>query len=143
MMVGRAKLRTALQLNARPFTVSGGVAFVYGDIGYLLADGTVRLGISTSQVPAECRVMCVASGGVADGARGLFVRGPVDVPNFPTVGTPNALGYIDKVAGKTTATPPDYTDGDRWIKITGYWTETDVYHFSPSIIVAATELYAP
>ena len=104
-LVGRIKARSALQLDARPFLVSA-TGFAYGQAGYLLADGSVRPARSdVSQVVADAVVMCVAPAGVANGATGLFVRGPVDVPGMPAA-TPGDLAYVDKTAGTITTVAP-------------------------------------
>jgi hypothetical protein len=141
-LVGRIRQRTALQLNARPYTVSGGVAFAYGEIGYLLADGTVRLAQSDgTQAEADAVVMCVAAAGVADGASGLFVTG-ADVPGL-SGGTPGSLAYVDITAGALTTTVPTWAHGDRWIRPVGRWLTATILRFFPSLDATPMELYEP
>jgi hypothetical protein len=120
---------------AELLTVSGGVAFAYGEIGYLHTDGTVRKAQADStDLKASAAVICIVTAGVADGASGAFrYLGPV---TFPTaVGTAGALVYVGITPGSLTTTLP-VSPTSAFSKVVGRWRTTTVLWFAPSPEIA-------
>jgi len=115
--------------GAEILTVSGGVAFVYGELGYYHTDGTVRKAINSSLLASFCEVICIEAAGVASGSAGLFRVAPGLVTGL-SGGTANAIGYVSPVAGAITTTPPTYGTAT-WNKPVGRWKTTTVFNFHP------------
>lgn len=128
-IASRAGLTAAL-------VVSGGVAFAFGEIGYLHTDGTVRKAQSDGTVAeAAAEVICVQATGVASGSSGTFRVSP-GIITFPSaVGTAQALVYVSATAGGLTTTPPAIGSG-LYSKVVGRWLSTTKLHWfsSPEVV---------
>ena len=108
-------------------TVSGGSAFAYGEVGYIHTDGSVRRGQSDgTEAEAQIEVICVQSGGVADGATGLFRVAPGPVTGL-SGGTAGSLAYLSATAGALTTTPPS----TGYSTIVGRWRTSTELIFRP------------
>lgn len=127
----------ALAGLTKALTVSGGVAFAYGELGYLHTDGTVRKAQSDgTSAEAEGAVMCVQVGGVLSGASGTFrLLGVVTGLSGGLAGRP---AFVSPTAGglytpDMSATFPPTTG---FSKIVGRWLSSTVLWFCPSPEVA-------
>lgn len=113
------------------FTVSGGAAFAFGEVGYIHTDGTVRKAQSDgTSAEADAAVICTTAAGVANGASGSFRL--VGVTNGLSGGTAGSLAYVSATAGAITTTPP--VTG--FSKIIGRWLSATSLYFAPSPEVA-------
>lgn len=111
--------------NATLLAVSGGAAFVYGELGYIHTDGTVRKAQSDGTLEeAWAEVLCVEPAGVANLASGLFLAGPGVVTGL-SGGTAGSLAYVSATAGAITTSVP----GTGHLKIVGKWLSTTVLKF--------------
>jgi hypothetical protein len=118
--------------SLQQLTVSGGTAFANGDLGYIHTDGTVRPALSLgTAVEAFAEAVCVAAGGVADGAAGTFLVGTGVVEDL-TGGTPGALVYVGTTAGARTTTAP----ATGFSKIVGRYVSATLMKFDANPAVA-------
>ncbi len=128
MMFARSKPRSALLLGAFVLTVSGGVAFAYGEVGYIHTDGTVRKSQRDgTQIEAVTQVICISTA-VADGAAGLF-HGPGRIPGL-SGGTGGSLAVVSATAGVITVTLPAQDSGFYLTRL-GIWATPTILLFAP------------
>lgn len=123
---------------AELLTVSGGVAFALGEVGYIHTDGTVRKAdANDTPEKAEAQVICIASAGVANGASGAFRY--LGLVTGLSGGTAGSLAYLSATAGGITTTLPA-SPGSTYSKIVGRWRSSTVLWFCPSPEIAPVTL---
>lgn len=134
--IGRALLAAADEAAAQAaigivssnleLTNSDAAAFVYGEVGYLHTDGTVKKCQSDgTEAEAQLEVICIEAAGVAVAAPGTFSTGGI-IPGL-TGGSAGALAYVSATAGALTNTAPS----SGYSAIVGRWISTTVLNFRP------------
>ncbi len=115
---------------AQKLVVSGGVAMIFPEIGYIHTDGTVRKAQSDgTEAEAGAAVLCLSTVSVASGSTGLFL-GPGNFIDGLSGGTAGALAYLSPTAGALTTTLP-VSPTANFSKIIGRWLSATLLHFLP------------
>ena len=127
-LLGRNKAVSGTLAESFTLPVSGGVAFAYGEVGYLHTDGTVRKSQRDgTQVEAKTQVICL-SATIADGAAGLF-RGPGRITGL-SGGTGGSDAFVGATAGSIDTSPPAEGTG-HYLTNLGVWVSSSVLLFNP------------
>jgi hypothetical protein len=100
--------------------------FVFGEVGYIFGDGTVKKAISDgTEAEAQADVICMETV-LTPGSTGQFKT----FAKLAIAGTAGNIGYLSQLS-EITDTVPTSGAGDTFSTILGKWFEDNLFVFNP------------